>query len=73
MSRNLTVKMNVKQRLWFKLMFKLLMFLHSIRILKDEYVLSTVNYALSVGAFKYKMDNGKWRNLKMDQKFEFAD
>lgn len=73
MLNDLSVTVRLKQKLWFKLLFKLVMFLHTIRILKDEHVLNIVNYALSVGAFKTKTDNGKWTNLKIDKKFEFAD
>lgn len=69
----LTVTMTIKQKLWFTILFKVMMFLYEVRLVKDEHVLNVVNHALSVGAFKTKVGNNKWKNLKINQKFEFTD
>lgn len=73
MSNSLTVTLKIKRKLWFKLLFKFVLFLHFIYLIKDDHVLKIVNSSLTIGAFKQKVDNGKWKNLKIDQKFEFAD
>lgn len=64
---NLSVNLNVKQTIWAKAIFKISLFLGKNKILSADQVLGIVNCSLSRGAYKCKVDNGKWRKLKIDE------
>jgi len=67
MSGKLTVYIQVKQVLWYKLLFNILLTLGKMRLLSFGKVVKILNFVLPYGAFKYRVDKGKWNKLDMPE------
>lgn len=65
---NLSVNIKVRQTLWSKVLFKTSLFLGKYKLLSANQVVEIVNWSLPRGAYKISVNNGKWRNLKFNEK-----
>lgn len=70
---NLAVTVQVKQKFWSKVLFQLILLLGKLRLLSLRKAVDITNYMLSKGAFKYRVDRGKWNNLEMSGKIVIDD
>lgn len=62
-SNDLRIKLQVKQTLWSKVIFKTLLFLGRCGLISLETAVSITNNMLRNGAFKFRTDKGEWRTL----------
>jgi len=61
----ISVNIKVKQTLWSKILFKLLVYLIRFKVVSVERLAPVVNLSLQKGAFKFKVNNSKWKPLEM--------
>ncbi len=57
------IKVTAKQTKTSKVLFATLILLGKCRLLSLEKICNIVNRSLVNGAFKYKIENGKWKTL----------
>lgn len=65
--KSLSATLSVKQTLRYKLLFNIVLIFGRMRLLNLKKAIAVLNYIRPYGAFKYRVNKGKWRKLEMPE------
>lgn len=54
------VEVQVKQMIWSKILFKIVLFIYGLGLISVEKSLSVINKSLKYSSFKYRVKKGPW-------------
>lgn len=61
-------EVQVKQMVWSKMLFKIVLFLYELGLISAEKSLSVINKSLKYSSFKYRINKGPWLTVDTSEK-----